>query len=219
MISLLHEVMGEEESSSKREKTVKKALAKESNLEVRKRRREPGTWGDVESLVNEAERGDKLKDWRTAAFAVVCYFGCCRLSDVIRVKVEDIVMERDKVTLWMKTQKTDKLNEGDSFSMAASGDGFSIKRFLETYISVMGLKGKDALFPKNLRKGAKGLAATYSIMYQALEGVKVWFVFGQEPYLAFISDRFCHKREYLGGKTERGEGCVEVEERMCGFVL
>ena len=52
VIYLLHEVMGEEESSSKREKTVKKALAKESNLEVRKRRREPGTWGDVESLVN-----------------------------------------------------------------------------------------------------------------------------------------------------------------------
>ena len=102
------------------------------------------------------ERGDKLKDWRTAALAVVCYFGCRRLSDVIRVKVEDIVMERDKVTLWMKTQKTDKLNEGDSFRMAASGDGFSIKRFLETYISVMGLRGKDALFPKNLWKGAKG---------------------------------------------------------------
>ena len=43
VISLLHEIMGEEERSSKREKTVKKALAKESNLEVRKRRREPGT--------------------------------------------------------------------------------------------------------------------------------------------------------------------------------
>ena len=109
----------------------------------RKRRREPGTWGDVESLVNEAERGDKLKDRRTAALAVVCCFGCCfgcrRLNDVIRVKVEDIGMERDKVTVWMKKQKTDKLNEGDSFRMAASGDGFSIKRFLETYISVMGL--------------------------------------------------------------------------------
>ena len=103
MISLLHEVMGEEESSSKREKTVRKALTEESNLEVRKRRREPGTWGDIESLVCEAELWDKLKDWRTSASSVVCYFGCCRLSDVIRVRVEDVVMERKP--------KTDKLRE------------------------------------------------------------------------------------------------------------
>ena len=68
------------------------------------------------------ERGDKLKDWRTAALAVVFYFGCRRRSDVIRVKVEDIVMERDKVTVWMKKQKTDQLNVGDSFSMAVFRD-------------------------------------------------------------------------------------------------
>ena len=51
VISLLQEVMGEEEISSGREKTLKKALAKESNLEVKKRKREPGTWGDVKALV------------------------------------------------------------------------------------------------------------------------------------------------------------------------
>ena len=44
VISLLQEVMGEEEISSGREKTLKKALAKESNLEVNRRKREPGTW-------------------------------------------------------------------------------------------------------------------------------------------------------------------------------
>jgi hypothetical protein len=126
VISLLHEVMGEEEGSSKREKSVKKALEKESHLEVRKRRREPGTWGDVEALVNEAECGDNLNDWRTSALAVVCYFGCHRLSDVIRVKVEDIVIGRDKITVWMRKQKTDKLNEGDSFSMVANGKEISI---------------------------------------------------------------------------------------------
>ena len=45
VIYLLQEVMGEEEISSGREKTLKKALAKESNLEVKRRKREPGTWG------------------------------------------------------------------------------------------------------------------------------------------------------------------------------
>jgi hypothetical protein len=44
----------------------------------------------------------------------------------------------------MGKQKTGKLNEGDSFSMVANGKEFSIKRVLETYISVMGLKRKDS---------------------------------------------------------------------------
>ena len=70
VISLLQEVMGEEEISSGREKTLKKALAKESNLEVKRRKREPGTWGDVKALVQEAESTNKKADWRTAALAV-----------------------------------------------------------------------------------------------------------------------------------------------------
>ena len=157
--------MGEEESSSKREKTVRKALAKKSNLEFRKRKRGPGNWGDLESLVCEAEYGNQLKDWRTSALAVVCYFG--RLGDVIRVKGKDVIMEKDKITVWMRKQKTDKLNEGDSFCMVAMGNGFSIRRFLESYIS-----SNNALFPKNVKKGARSVAATYAVMYQALEGAK-----------------------------------------------
>jgi hypothetical protein len=36
----------------------------------------------------------------------------------------------------------------------------------------MGLKGNDCLFPKNLKKGARSVAATYAVMYQASEGAK-----------------------------------------------
>ena len=59
--------------SSGREKTLKKALAKESNLENVKRKREPGTCGDV-----KAESTGRRADWRTAALAIVCFFGCKR---------------------------------------------------------------------------------------------------------------------------------------------
>ena len=47
VISLLQEVMGEEEISSGRENTLKKALVKEGNLEVKRRKREPGTWRSI----------------------------------------------------------------------------------------------------------------------------------------------------------------------------
>ena len=61
VFSLLQEVMGEEEISSGREKT----LVKGSNLEVKRRKREPGTWGDVKALVQEAESTGRRADWRT----------------------------------------------------------------------------------------------------------------------------------------------------------
>ena len=76
VISLLKEVMGEEDAYSGRERILKRALAKESNLE--KKKRKTGTMGDVESLVLEAEKSNRKEDWVIAAFAVVCYFGSRR---------------------------------------------------------------------------------------------------------------------------------------------
>ena len=78
VISLLKEVMGEEDACSGRERISKKALAKESNLVKMKRKRKTGTMGDVESLVLEAEKSNRKEDWVIAAFAVVCYFGSRR---------------------------------------------------------------------------------------------------------------------------------------------
>ena len=77
VISLLKEVMGEEDACSGRERILKKAWAKESNV-VKKKKRKTGTMGDVESLVLEAEKSNRKEDWVIAAFAVVCYFGCRR---------------------------------------------------------------------------------------------------------------------------------------------
>ena len=70
--------MGEEDACSGRERILKKAWAKESNLVKKKKKRKTGTMGDVESLVLEAEKSNRKEDWVIAAFAVVCYFGCRR---------------------------------------------------------------------------------------------------------------------------------------------
>lgn len=228
VINLLQEVMGEEENCSKREKTIKKALAKEGNLEVKRKKREPGTWGDVQSLVQDAEVGNQLKSWRTAALAVFCYFGCRRLSDVIRVRVKDVIVEEDRVIVWMRKQKNDEFNEGDSFSMVAEGNGFSIKSFLEKYMAVMDLKKKDALFPKSLRNGAKLMPATYAVMYQALEGSKERL--GLDPNLTWHSFRIGSatrgtmlgvRRSVVKGAGKWRSNCVDLycREEDPGMVL
>ena len=128
VISLLKEVMGEEENISKREKTLKKALAKQSNLETTKRTRVPGTWTDVKKIMLEAERKNKRKEWRLAVMVVMCYFGCRRFSDIVKLKVKDVVITDEEVEVFMKKQKTDVFNEGDSFKMVAKGGDISLKK-------------------------------------------------------------------------------------------
>ena len=64
---------------SKRERTNKKVVMKEA----KKSKREPGLWSDADKL------------------------GLKRLSDVINVKIGDILIEEDKVTVKMKNLKTD----------------------------------------------------------------------------------------------------------------
>ena len=40
-----------------------------------------------------------------------------RLSDVIQVKVKDVTEGEEKLTVWMRKQKTDELSDGDIFSL------------------------------------------------------------------------------------------------------
>ena len=172
VISLLKEVMGEEENISKREKTLKKALAKQSNLETTKRTRVPGTWTDVKKIMLEAERKNKRKEWRLAVMVVMCYFGCRRFSDIVKLKVKDVVITDEEVEVFMKKQKTDVFNEGDSFKMVAKGGDISLKKFLESYVERLGLKKLDSLFPRKLKDGSRVEAVSYSVMYKELEIAK-----------------------------------------------
>ena len=173
VLALVNEVMGTTEVVSGRERTIKKGLLKESNLLAKPRKkREVGVWQDVERLIKGAERSGKFKDWRTAVLATVCFFGCKRFGDVNRVKVEDVVMSRDTITVFMRKSKTDELNEGASFKMEAAGKKFSIREFLQHYIRRFGLRDKDGLFPASLTRGSKGTVVSYAVMYHSLEAMK-----------------------------------------------
>ena len=104
--------------------------------------------------------------------ATMCFFGCKRFGDASKVKVEDVVMTRDRITVFMRKSKTDELNEGASFTMEAGGRKFSIKKFLQHYIGKFGLLKKDALFSANLARGPKVVAVSYAVMYHSLESMK-----------------------------------------------
>ena len=93
----------------------------QSNLDVK---RKIGTWHNVNGLVLEARKVDSLNEWRTAAIAVVCYFGCNQLGEINRERVEDVTMVRDMLMVFMKGNNTDDLNEGTSFSIDAGRDIF-----------------------------------------------------------------------------------------------
>ena len=229
VLALIHEVMGTTEVVSGRERTIKKGFMKESNLTAKKKRkREVGVWHDVEEIITEAERSGKAKDWRTAVMATVCFFGCKRFGDVYRVNVEDVVMSRDRITVFMRKSKTDVLNEGASFTMEAGGKRFSIKKFLQRYIRKFGLLEKDALFPANLTKSPKVAAVSYAVMYHSLESMKkeleldtglMWHSFRIGS--ATRGTKLGVRRSVIKGAGMWKSGCVDVycREEEAGVVL
>jgi hypothetical protein len=108
-------------------------------------------------------------------------------------------------------------NEEDTFSMVVGGKVFAIKRFLEEYIDVMGIRGKEALLTKNVGKGPKREAVTYSVKYQALEGTKKRL--GLEDSLTWHSFRigsatrgtsFGTRRSIVKGAGKWKSGCVDL---------
>jgi hypothetical protein len=128
----------------------------------------------------------------------------------------------------MRKQKTDVRNEGDTFVMVAGGKVFAIKRFLEEYLDVMGIIWKEALFPKNVGKGPKREAVTYSVICQALEGAKKKL--GLEDSLTWHSFRMgsaTHgtslgvRRSVVKGAGKWKSSCVDVycREEDAGVIL
>ena len=173
VMSMIREAMGIKEDASGMERTLKRSLAKEKNLEKKsKKKRRAGTIGDVKALVKEARRSGDKGDWRTSAMAVMCFFGCRRLGDLLRVRVEDVTWEEENVQVYLRRHKTDVENEGSQFSMVGRGRAFDIRGFLLEYLARMGVSGKQAVFPKSLGKGDKRVAVSYSMLYQSLEDMK-----------------------------------------------
>ena len=173
VVAMIREVMGRPVDISGRERMIKKSVIKERNLvRVRKEKRKAGSIRDVQALVAEARKTNARKDWRVAALSVLCYFGCRRLADLVKVRVEDITFTQEGIEIFMRRHKTDVFNEGAVCTIVGRGRAFDVRGFLEEYLERMGLVRGNCVFPKNLVKGNKGVAVAYSMMYRGLEDLK-----------------------------------------------
>ena len=104
--------------------------------------------------------------------AVLCFFGCRLIGDLVKIRMEDVVYEDDNIHVYLRRQKTDVNNEGSWCSIVGRGRAFNIMGFMEEYIIMMGLTKGHSLFPKNLGKGDKKVAVSYSRLYESLESLK-----------------------------------------------
>ena len=118
-------------------------------------------------------------------------------------------------------QKTDILNEGDSFTMAVGGKGFTIKEFLVRYMSKLELGRKGVLFPESFQRKSRGVSVTYAVAYHGLEDLKERF--GLESSLKWHSFRIgsATKGNILGMRRSVVKGTVDgyCREEDPGVVL
>ena len=173
VVSLILEVMGQDERVSGREKVLKRSVVKASNMVKKKSKRKEGTVEEVLCLVDEAKRTGSRANYRVALMAVMCFFGIRRLGDIQHVRVNDVVRSEDHFDVYINRHKTDVECEGAYFTLAKGGKRFNLDRFLRSYIKVMGISGEDALFPMEVGKGSKRKAVTYNVMYSTMQDMKV----------------------------------------------
>ena len=192
VISMVRELMGQEDVISRRERNIKKSVVKEVNLrKVQKEKRRPGTIRDVKAIVREARRTNARADWRLAAMVVMCFFGCRRHDDLLRIRFEDVTMYSDRIRVFMRKNKTDVFNEGSVCSITLGGKAFNVKGFLDDYVRRMGLEKSSWVFPKNLGKGGQGVPTTYPVMYRELEDMKTRATSPGQHHLALLACGEC----------------------------
>ena len=75
-----------------------------------------------------------LTDWRTAAQAVISFFGLARFDCLTKLKPEHLAFHDGWLALTFPRGKTDQLGEGRTISIHRSQAGFCPVAFLEAYL-------------------------------------------------------------------------------------
>lgn len=117
-------------------------------LALRRLRRREGTrqsqalglrWSALEAVLSES--GDELIDLRDAALLCLAYDTLARASELVEIRVGDLVRDADGATCLIRRSKTDQEGEGNYRFVAPTTFGR-----IERWIEAAGLEGRDYLF-------------------------------------------------------------------------
>ena len=172
VVTMINEVMGVEEESSKFESKVRKSTVKKMNLvKKRKEKKMPVKGSDIRRLLENMDGQElQLGDRIVAMVYVLAYLGCRRFSDINKIRVGEVTFEGGNIQFYMKSSKTDVRAEGRTFELVNDlMAGKTVGQRLKEYIRCLGLKDGDHLFPKVKgncldRKKYLGYAAGFKIL-------------------------------------------------------
>ena len=120
-----------------------------------------------------------LADWRILALQVLCYFTLCRFDDLARVLVGDVtVLKGGDIKIKRGKSKTDQLGRGSFNYVSGKSFGkYSVTKILDSYVTKLGLKPTDYLFPKlSSYKGKLTVCASpmsYTCAKESLKGILI----------------------------------------------
>ena len=158
--------------------------------------REPRALWTTENLYKFVEALDvphtSLADWRILALQVLCYFTLCRFDDLARVLVGDVtVLKGGDLKIKRGKSKTDQLGRGSFNYVSGKSFGkYSVTKILDTYVTKLGLKPTNYLFPQlSSYKGKISVCASPMSYTCAKESLKRILIRLQLPLVGLHAGR------------------------------
>ena len=105
----------------------------------------------------ESANLENLADLRFATMLTLSFAGLFRISELLRLKLQDLVFSDDSLKVTVRKSKNDKLQEGRTIYIARSGKNTCPVTLVETFLEKAGTSDPNAFVIAHLKRTAGGI--------------------------------------------------------------
>ena len=151
-----------------------------------------------------------LKNQRIICVCLLGFSGFMRSSEILSVKISDIVFDQNFIAVFIESSKTDQYRDDSWIMIAKTGTQLCPVDNIKTYIEWAELKSEDFLFC-NLSKPKQGIKIRSDRKVMSYTNLRDEFLAALSPHVNDIS-KFClHSLRAGGASAAANNG---VKDRM-----
>ena len=184
--------------------SAKRILAKPTN------KKEPISIDILMAVFKRLYQEKNLKNQRVICACLLGYSGFMRSSELLNIKVSDIVFDQNYMAIFIESSKTDKYRDGSWIMIAKTGTCLCPVTNVKKYIEWANLSSEDFLFC-NLSKIRCGYKVRSDHKVMSYTNLREEFLAALSPHVTDISKYCLHSLRSGGASAAANNG---VQDRM-----
>ena len=163
------------------------------------------------AMVNDTHKNGSLSNVRLSTVCLLAFAGFLRFDELSKLRPTDLTLDKDKLTIKIRSSKTDQLRKGDEVVIARVGSDTCPVSMLEKYLSL----GRNSLSDSRFlfrgitkTKNRESLRASGSLTYSRLREL----LRAKLAQLGYNPNEFGVRSLWAGGATKAAN--VGVPDRL-----